>query len=113
MRLFEGTEFDIPPRCERCDQLEKDCDCRSHDDNVIEKIPREKQRLKIFTERRKRGKTITCIKGVDKSNLAELLTECKNRFGCGGTVKDGVVELQGEHAESAKELTRTLGFKLR
>lgn len=27
MRLFEGTEWDQPPKCDRCGRLEDDCDC--------------------------------------------------------------------------------------
>ena len=112
MRLFEGTQFDIPPSCERCNELESNCQCQPLP-SVIERVAREKQQLKVFPERRKHGKTITCVKGIHEADVAEMLTALKDKFGCGGTVKDGVVELQGDHAVPAKTLLRELGFKVR
>ena len=61
MRLFEGTEFDRPPRCDVCGQLEADCQCPPPPPL---RIPPEKQTAKISVERRKKGKTVTVIRGL-------------------------------------------------
>jgi translation initiation factor 1 len=47
------------------------------------------------------GKTVTTIAGVplDDAALAALASELKRRCGTGGTAKDGVIEIQGDHRE--------------
>lgn len=47
------------------------------------------------------GKTVIVITGLplDAAALAALAAELKKRCGCGGTAKDGVIEIQGDHAE--------------
>ena len=48
------------------------------------------------------GKTVTLIKGVafDGEALAALGKQLRSRCGAGGTVKDGVIEIQGDHGET-------------
>lgn len=55
-------------------------------------------RLRHETKGRK-GKGVTVISGVPlaASALQQLGKQLKARCGCGGTVKDGVIEIQGEH----------------
>ena len=47
------------------------------------------------------GKTVTVITGLpgDDAALKALAGELKKRCGTGGTLKDGVVEIQGDHAD--------------
>ena len=55
------------------------------------------------------GKAVTVITGLplDEQSLASLATELKRRCGSGGTVRDGVIEIQGEHRDTlVAELTR-------
>ncbi len=49
----------------------------------------------------RRGKTVTTIHGVrlPPVKLDELARDLKRRCGVGGAVKDGVVELQGDHRD--------------
>ena len=55
MRLFEGTAWDRPPKCERCDRLDSECVCPP--ETMAEAvIPPEKQTAIVKTERRKKGK---------------------------------------------------------
>lgn len=59
------------------------------------------------------GKTVTTVSGVPLAGdeLKELATALKKRCGTGGALKDGVIEIQGEHVELLiAELTRR-GFK--
>jgi len=57
----------------------------------------------------RRGKTMTLVTGVllDEQGLQKLATELKRRCGAGGTVKEGVIEIQGDHRDLvAAELTK-------
>ena len=48
------------------------------------------------------GKTVTLVTGLelDEADLAKLAKQLKAACGSGGTVKDGVVEVQGDHCET-------------
>jgi translation initiation factor 1 len=61
MRLFEGTEFDRPLRCERCDELEVDCQCPPE---AAPLIPPQQQTARLAIEKRKKGKVVTVIRGL-------------------------------------------------
>ena len=49
----------------------------------------------------RRGKTVTTVSGVPLADdgLKDLAGRLKKRCGVGGSVKDGVIELQGDHRE--------------
>ncbi|HOW42381.1 MAG TPA: stress response translation initiation inhibitor YciH [Candidatus Omnitrophota bacterium] len=66
-----------------------------------------KVRLRYDTKGRK-GKGMTLISGlpVDAAELAAIARRLKQRFGTGGAVKDGVIELQGDVREQAAEELR-------
>jgi translation initiation factor 1 len=50
----------------------------------------------------RKGAGVTVVTGapLDASGLAELCTQLKKRCGSGGAVKDGVVEIQGDHRDA-------------
>ena len=55
------------------------------------------------------GKTVTTVSGVPLGGdaLRNLSSDLKRRCGTGGTVKDGVIEIQGDHRETiVAELSR-------
>lgn len=61
------------------------------------------------------GKGVTVITGVPLAGeaLATLATALKKKCGSGGTVKDGVIEIQGDHRDAlVAELTR-LGYTVK
>ena len=45
----------------------------------------------------RRGKTVTLVTGVPPADVTALAAELKRLCGSGGSVKDGVVEIQGDH----------------
>lgn len=61
------------------------------------------------------GKTVTLVKGValDAMSLATLGKQLRTVCGSGGTVKDGVIEIQGDHCELVSATLLKLGHKPR
>lgn len=111
-RLFAGTEFDRPPRCERCEKLEEECECEPEPEPVT---PVEKQTAKLSKEKRKRGKVVTVISGLldEGSSLTELLTRLKTACGAGGTIKEGALEIQGDHMDRVRDELKSIGYRVR
>ena len=60
----------------------------------------------------RRGKAVTTVSGVpvDDAGLRELAGKLKKRCGVGGSAKDGVIELQGDHREVVMQVLRDAGF---
>ena len=60
----------------------------------------------------RRGKAVTTVAGVplDDGGLRELAGRLKKRCGVGGSAKDGVIELQGDHRDVVAEVLRADGF---
>ena len=78
---------------------------------VCETIAREQQKIKVFIEKRKFGKKYTIITGVGKeANIDEILKTLKTKVACGGTAKNGQMELQGNHKLRIKQTLVDLGF---
>lgn len=79
---------------------------------VCETIAKEQQKIIVSVEKKKFGKLNTVIKGIDKKDIdmKELLKKLKNEFACGGTVKEGYIELQGDHKQNVKKALVQIGF---
>ena len=60
----------------------------------------------------RRGKTVTTVSGVPLGDdgLRELSGRLKKRCGVGGSAKDGVIELQGDHRDVVVEVLRGEGY---
>lgn len=61
------------------------------------------------------GKTVTAISGVklNATDLTALATELKRQCGTGGSAKDGVIIIQGDHREKLLALLRQKGFQVK
>lgn len=78
----------------------------------ISNIGKEKQKIKIEVQRTRFKKFLTTITGIeDQKELKEIGKEMKQKFACGGTTKDGEIELQGSHKDKAKEFLVKKGYK--
>lgn len=112
MRLFEGTPWDQPPKCERCGQLEKDCQCPPA---PASRIPPERQTAKLSVEKRAKGKIVTVVRGLpaEGNDLQELLSRLKSRCGAGGAVKDDALEIQGDHLARIRETLAEIGYRVK
>lgn len=70
--------------------------------------------MRISTDARRYGKLMTIVAGMDHSvDMKKLLSELKSKCACGGTVKDGHIELQGDHARKVKEVLAKMGYAAR
>ena len=80
--------------------------------SVWENIAKGDQRIKIKEEKRKFGKVITIISGINSKeiDIKEIAKTLKSKLACGGTVKDNTIELQGNHAAKTKRELIKLGF---
>ena len=79
---------------------------------VCETIAKRDQQIKVSTVKRKFGKLITVVEGIDTKDidLKDLAKKLKNKLACGGTAKEGKIELQGAHARRVKDELVRLGF---
>jgi translation initiation factor 1 len=60
----------------------------------------------------RRGKAVTTVSGVpiDDAGLKQLAAKLKKRCGVGGSVKDGVIEIQGDHRDVVVQLLEAEGY---
>ncbi len=79
---------------------------------VCEEIAKEEQVIRIFLEKRKWGKNYTLVVGIDPSevDLGALAKKLKSKLACGGTAKEGRIELQGDHRFKIKDMMIKFGF---
>jgi translation initiation factor 1 len=78
---------------------------------VCETIAKEGDKIRIFIEKKRYGKAMTVIEGIGKdADPKKILKQLKTRLACGGTLKDGSIELQGRHEKKVKDILVKAGF---
>lgn len=96
--------------CPDCRQPVAQCICRA------QTVPQGDGIVRVSRETKGRGgKAVTLVKGVllDTAGLTELGKKLKNACGSGGTVKDGVIEVQGDHCDRVVELLKAQGHTVK
>ncbi len=66
--------------------------------------------IKVSVDKAKFGKLVTTVEGIDKNYLKKTLKELKTGLACGGTLRDDVIILQGDHKKRIKALLIKLGY---
>lgn len=77
---------------------------------VCEDITRGAQKIRVRRDRRTFGKYVTVVEGFDNVDVTNIAKELKRKLACGGTTKDGKVELQGDHSAKVKDVLTEMGF---
>lgn len=75
-------------------------------EKVLEKA---EEKIKVRVERRRYGRMVTIIEGIE-SDAKKVASNLKSKLGCGGTVKEGRIELQGDHRKRIKDLLVKMGY---
>ncbi len=107
--IVYSTEFG--KMCPKCAKPIAKCSCKQQKNSFksdgIVRVSRE-------TKGRK-GKGVTVIKGLPSNSdeIIKLAKKFKQKLGTGGTVKNGVIEIQGDHRDALVEELKTLGFKVK
>ena len=81
---------------------------------VCEDIAREQQNIRIYTVKRRYGKVVTIVEGIDPNdiNIEDLAKTLKTKCAAGGTVKGGNIELQGDHKKKVYKTLLEMGFNV-
>jgi translation initiation factor 1 len=83
---------------------------------VIQPRPHGQQAITLHRDNKGRsGKGVTLLRGLTlpEAELSTLATALKHALGVGGTVKNGVIELQGQEREKIAETLIKLGYKVK
>ena len=77
-----------------------------------EDLAKSSQKIKITTDKKRYGKIVTIVSGFDKGiDVKKTAKALKNELACGGTYKDNIIELQGDHTKKIKPALVKLGFE--
>jgi translation initiation factor 1 len=90
-----------------------DADLRRPRDPELKKRQAAGNRVEVRREvAGRRGKSVTTVSGVpvDDAGLRELAGKLKKRCGVGGSVKGGVIEIQGDHRDVVVEILTAEGY---
>lgn len=96
--------------CTKCQKPLKNCSCAAEARSRVQGDGN----VRVRRETKGRGgKTVTTVSGLPLTagELTALLSELKRFCGCGGSVKEGVLEIQGDHAEAIIQKLAAKGFK--
>ncbi len=96
--------------CPDCSQPVAQCVCK------LAAVPAGDGTVRVSRETKGRGgKAVTLVRGVllDAAALTDLGKQLKAACGTGGTVKDGVIEVQGDHIERVMQILKTQGYTVK
>jgi translation initiation factor 1 len=70
--------------------------------------------VRVFREKGGRGgKTVTVVRGLPRGDVQSVASDLKRHCGTGGSVKEGAVEIQGDHREKAAARLRSRGYTVK
>jgi translation initiation factor 1 len=89
---------------------------KDHKLATVTSIPPHQQMVYLHRESKGRGgKGVTLLKGLvlSEADMTALAKTLKQVCGSGGTVKDGVIEIQGDQREKIADVLRKLGYRVK
>ena len=97
--------------CPRCNNPKENCSCRK---NVL--LPEGDGIVRLMRETKgRKGKGVTLITGLllEKDDLKKMAKTLKQKCGSGGSLKDWVIEIQGDHRDVLEKELGLLGYKVK
>ncbi len=108
-RVVYSTETGRISTCPNCGQPYEKCHCA---DSASAK--KSDGIVRVMRDRKQRGgKTVTVITGLPASDLTQQAQQLKKLCGSGGTVKDGTIEIQGDHCDKVQAKLTAQGYKVK
>lgn len=85
----------------------------SDESSPAAEVAPERQNLRLWLERGKGGKEATVIKGFagPEESLEQLAKLLKNKCATGGSAKDGIILIQGDHRDKVLKMLLDMGYK--
>jgi translation initiation factor 1 len=97
--------------CPACDKPATQCICRKQGN-----VPENDGIVRLLRQTKgRKGKGVTLITGVplEDNELKKLAKSFKQKCGVGGSVKNGVIEMQGDQRDALENELRTLGYTVK
>ncbi|MCL4389447.1 MAG: stress response translation initiation inhibitor YciH [Candidatus Marsarchaeota archaeon] len=94
----------MPEICPKCGLPKDICVCSVLDRETESKI-------KVYTKKAKFNRIVTIVEGISADEMEETEKGLKHALACGGTSKDGTIELQGDHKENTRKALIGMGYK--
>ena len=89
--------------CSTCGLPKEICACQTIEKETTQKI-------KVYSTKKSYNKLVTIVEGLHGDELQRATKELKHKLACGGSCKEGVMVLQGNHKEKAVEYLIKLGY---
>jgi translation initiation factor 1 len=100
--------------CPKCKKYFEHCNCGGQ--KQAQPVPKNDGIVRVGRETKgRKGKGVTLVSGVPlpADELKLLAKELKQKCGSGGTLKDGVIEIQGDHRDNLIELLKAKGWTVK
>ena len=97
--------------CPKCHQLKTTCTCKNEPPS-----PSKSTVVRVGRETKgRRGKGVTIISDLplNENGIIELAAKLKTRLGTGGTVKEGRIEIQGDHRDRIIAEVEAMGYRVK
>ncbi len=97
--------------CPACRNPVAQCECKN---KTVSKAAGDSAASVSLDSKGRGGKNVTVVRGLNLDNaaLAELGKRLRTTCGTGGTAKDGLLELQGDHRDRVTELLKKAGWQV-
>lgn len=77
---------------------------------VCDEMTRRGQKIRVRADKRSYGKVVTLVDGFDNVDIDKIAKDLKRKLACGGTSKNNVIELQGDHTNRVRNVLIEMGF---
>jgi translation initiation factor 1 len=101
--------------CPDCGKPSTNCSCKSKKSNPKTDIKFDGI-IRIRRESKgRKGKTVTSISGFHEGtdDLKQIAKKLKSQCGTGGTIKDGIIIIQGDHRQTIQSELQKQGYKVK